>query len=298
MPDLRESFVAVGVTDSLESRAAVQYAVQAAVKRRTILVVVHAADTTEPKPTRARRVLPEEEPDELVARVLSTVEVPPSLTVRSLVSTAPAGELLRRIAGQAGLLVLGRHRFQLSDLQLGSSVVSAVAAQSRCPVVVTPAAVRYGDHPGQPVAVAVEAGGQGEEARSALLRVAFAEAELRATSLTVVQALPSHLWGTRWEQDASSVEDSVNRERAAHPRTAVRVVRSTAPTVESLVDQSRLAAALVVERSRHHGRVVSWKRSTTHALLDRTQCPLLVVPQDALEPAARVDARVLVRNGC
>ncbi|HVV29843.1 MAG TPA: universal stress protein [Mycobacteriales bacterium] len=184
----------------------------------------------------------------------------PGLEVTLETSVDPPIPVLTERSGQARLVVLGSAgRGAVGDL-LAASTGTALAARSRCPVVVVRGTQ---DRPDLPVVAAVDGG----PACDAVLAAAFDEAESREVPLVAVHvdASPPGILRTRRTVDAWA---------AKFPAvTAHWMVQHDHPRTH-LLGQAAGAQLLVAGRRGHRlGR-------TGRALLHHCGCPLLIVPEN------------------
>jgi nucleotide-binding universal stress UspA family protein len=267
--------VAVGVDGTAEAMYAAQWAVEAAHRRHLEVLVANAYELSMVSPELAPEVIGAilRAAERVVNEAESQLVVPPTMKVRTLVELASPVTMLLRLSATGALVVLGSHHFNLIDRLLSGPVASAVAAQALCPVVIVPGgkAPTRGDI--RPVVVALD----GETAATAPLDFAFAEAELRGCSVIALHAFAMRNARSDEGRRASLAEVLAGHE-GSHPGVPVRTLFIPAEPEDAIIDSS-LSAALVVVGRPHRARLGSWSRSVAKAVLDRTHCPLVVVPQ-------------------
>ncbi|MEV7281625.1 universal stress protein [Streptomyces sp. NPDC093111] len=279
----------VGVDGSDASLAAVDWAVDEALRHALPLRIVHASLWE-----RYEGGVPDAYADRPSGR-LHTEYIVGSAADRALLRALglalttdvlpedPAGALLREGRDAALLVVASRGRGEFADLLLGS-VSLAVAARASCPVVVV-----RGD--GQ--ALAARHGrvllGVGEhDADSPAVRFALREAAARDAELDAVRAWrrPAHLplpdGGTDTHEEARA-SDGLDEalDAGVHEHPGVRVLRSTVegPAHRALVERSAAADLLVVGARRRDGLLGLELGRVAHRALHHASCPVAVVPQ-------------------
>ncbi|WP_433519330.1 universal stress protein [Nonomuraea sp. CA-143628] len=277
--------IIVGVDGSMTARAAVEWAVNDALRMGEPLRIVHAVDRS---PYQIGRFPNAALPDVLLreghrilreALALARERQPDVEVMTRDVEGAPA-EVLREQAREASEIVLGSRGLGGFAGALLGSVSTHVAGQVGCPVVVV-----RGDH--RPVRGEVVVGVDDSPACEAALAYAFRQAELRGAALRVVHAwqLPVHAYapGVPYEMDEvriaqhQIVRDRVGTFKRGYPR--VRVVEDVQPAqpVEALTDASAGADLLVVG-SHGHGTVGAMLLgSVSRGVLHHTRCPVAVV---------------------
>jgi nucleotide-binding universal stress UspA family protein len=116
----------------------------------------------------------------------------------------------------------------------------------------------------------------GETAATSTLDFAFAEAELRRCSVVALHAF-SVREALSDQGRRTSLAEVLGGHEQSHPDVPVRTLFIPAEPEDAIIDSS-LSAALVVVGRPHRRRLGSWSRSVAKAVLDRTHCPLVVVP--------------------
>ena len=274
-----DTHVLVGVDGGPQALAAARYAVHAAAIRKIDLLVAHGSTmpvSTLPMPAElVDTVLVDAHA--LVDRVVAQLNVPPTMVVERLVETAPALALLRRMATNAELVVVGQDARGLVERLVQGNITSALAAQATCPVVVVPAYPPADAR--RPVTVALD----GETAAESALRFAFDEAALRQVELTVLHATPLDCLPSEALEDEVTLAEILASWKADRPDVDVRTVVLPGDPAELIVAASRHAGLMVVGRPHASGRMRRhlpghWSRSVAKAVVDRSQCPLTVVP--------------------
>jgi nucleotide-binding universal stress UspA family protein len=276
--------VAVGVDGTPESVQAAQWAVQAAHLRHLDVLVVNAYEVPMISPELAPEAIQviRSAAERVVKEVLSQLNVPPTMHVRTLVELASPVALLLRVSATATLVVLGAHHFNLIDRLLSGSITSAVAAEADCPVVVVPGTRASTAATARSVVVALD----GETAATSTLDFAFAEAELRRCSLVALHAIAVREALSDQGHRTSLAEVLAGHEQI-HPDISVQTLFIPGEPEDAIIDQSWAAAVMVVGRP-HRRRLGSWSRSVAKAVLDHTHCPLVVVPQMSEKTGHRV----------
>jgi nucleotide-binding universal stress UspA family protein len=274
--------VVVGVDGSPESVEAARFAAHEAAIRGLELLVVHACVTGSGRSRRGVAVADGRPAtgQALVDEALSHVRVAPKTKVRTVVEAASAGALLRAVSDDAALLVLGQHQFDLATGRLTGQVARAVGASARCPVVVVPAGwtrtVAGSAHLGpRPIVVAVG----GRSSGTAVLQVAFEEAELRQASVLILHASTRADLGTsQGAASARNLAEIVAGQHQDHPDVSIDYRVVPAPSVLAWVDASSRASLMVLGRPQSPCGYRSWQHSVARAMLHQARCPLVVVP--------------------
>lgn len=179
------------------------------------------------------------------------------------------------------LVVQRRHAARLRRLVSGSTV-AALAARSPVPVVAVPE-LWSGPRATPHVTVALGEHDTGLN-ESGLLSWAFAEAEDRGASLTVL-----HAWFLAEVTDAAGVADVpalVAPWRESHPTVDVRVDVPHLRPADALLRASRHSDLLLVGRRPVHG-LQPHLGSVVRAALRESQCPVVVVGAAAHRTSSR-----------
>lgn len=284
--------VVVGYDASRESAAAVRWAASAAARTSRRLEVVHvwgfagregggAGDSWLGQQVRAQV---QEVADEGAALAR---EAAPEVEVQALVAHGPPAAVLVRLAAGARLVVLGRHGAGRAVGTLIGSVTSGVLHHAPCAVAVVPEGVRPGGSTG-PVVV----GFDGSPGGFGALETACEEALAHGTGVDVVTTWSStgetssvSYWVLAYpnRSPAEVALDDAERvlERARSWSASRHDVEVSCDVVEGR------AADVLVRRSRHASLVVVGTRgrggftslvlgSTSRAVVQRAQCPVLV----------------------
>jgi nucleotide-binding universal stress UspA family protein len=284
--------VIAAVDGSDDSLRALEWALDAARRRRASLRVVHAREY-------ALWVRPEilaagqPEPDRVLAHVRSRLEGRADQPVTEYVALdGPPAVLLPGLGSDAQLMVFGsRGRGGFASLLLGSNGLAA-ARDAGCPVVVVPRPGREVHEselvgPGPRVVVGLHTDSPNDEA----LAFAFAEAARREARVQVVAAYP---WPVRAGDFAPSMimdQDAVESETRTladgfvaphverHPEVPVDLYAAPGDAAGHLVAASKDADLVVV--GRHRRRLLASARmmgSVTQAVLLHAASPVAVVP--------------------
>ena len=268
--------VLVAVDGSHAAEAAVTVAARLAAAHRTALDVVHVVGA----PIAPHR--PGGDP--LPAAVALAGAVAPGLAVRPLARTGAATSVLRDLARDYAVVVLGsRGHGVLADTAVGSHAIDLAGAIG-CPLlVVRPGADRL--RRGGPVVAALA----GDGSDPAVLDFAFAEAALRGVGLVAVHArsrrpfsvgrlLLAVVAPTASPTPAESVADELAPWRSWHPEVDVHIdVRPGNPAAAVL--ETARGASLLVLGSRGRGpRAGLVLGSVSQAVLHHAHCPVALVP--------------------
>lgn len=288
--------VAVAVDGSEDSLRALDWAVDAARRRRTALRVCHVrhyAAWTQPGAPMTLPPPPDEDPvlGDARARLEKTAD---GTDVEYAGLDGAPGALLPELGAEAELLVLGsRGRGGFRSLLLGSNGMTA-ARDAECPVVIVPRPGREVDGPSPGPGPRVVVGLNVDSPDDAALALAFTEAALRDARLQVVAAYPwpAQAWAAPGELLPTDIDQgAVEREirtltdgflaahRQRHPEVRVEAYPAPGDAAGHLVAASRDAELVVV--GRHRRRLLAPARmlgSVTHAVLLHAASPVAVVP--------------------
>ncbi len=271
------SSVVVGIDGSMESRVAAQYALDAAAARHRDVLVVHSyqpawpvAPVSGPHPPSMRTFA-----IRLVEETLAGLVVHPSVSVETRVDSRAPVELLREISENAALLVIGQHHFSITEQLLVGTVASPLAASSVCPVVVVPGSWSRDRTGPRPIVVALD----GESSATAALDFAFDEAELRKSEVIALHAAPVYELASFNSLEQAAIGEILAGQKQDHPDIPVKTLMVSGEASDRIVEASRVADLLVIGRPHHHRPVTLWTRSVAHAVLSRSACPLVIVPQ-------------------
>lgn len=212
------------------------------------------------------------------------------LTIGAQYETGSASEILIDRTAEARLLVLGtRGHGEFTGLIVGS-VTRAVVAHAHCPTVVVPRPPEELPDPAGVADAPVVVGVDGSPSGDAALDVAFIEAERRGVELVAV-----HVWSDASVQPALGSRPSdphwsgIQREEeerlgevvapgaARHPEIWVRQVVERENPVTVLARWSARAQLVVIGTRGRGGFTGLLMGSTSHALMHRAQCPLMIV---------------------
>ncbi|MEV4426231.1 universal stress protein [Streptomyces sp. NPDC053792] len=288
-----DSPVVVGVDGSDASLAALDWAVDEAVRHGRPLRIVHASLWE-----RYEGVVPARTMDRPSGQVLAENIVgvaaerarrrAPGLALTAdVLAEDPSGALLRE-GQESMLLVVGsRGRGDLADLLLGS-VGLVVAARAHGPVVVVRGDRQALEARHQRILLGIG----DHDVDAPAVRFAFREAAVRGAELDVVRAWrrPAHEPvdhlllsgepGTYSEQRASELLDKA-LEATAGEYPDVRLRRSTVegPAHRELTDRSAAADLLIVGVRRRDRLVGLELGRVAHRALHHASCPVAVVPQ-------------------
>jgi nucleotide-binding universal stress UspA family protein len=195
------------------------------------------------------------------------------MRVDQLVVQGDPARVLAEVQASASVVVIGRHHTRFLPQFLAPSVASVVAANAVQPVIVVPPGWNVRGLINSPIVVALD----GETAADAVLAFAFAEAVFRKASVWALHTVPAALDGPGSDAERANLGEILAGDRQDHPDVAVRMRLVPGDPVEQIVRLST-AAGLVVVGEPHRFGGGSWARSVARAVLDRTNCPLAIVP--------------------
>lgn len=272
--------IAVGITDSAASNAALAWAAARARRLRTPLVIVHVLDDR----WMSGEALPyidvlRESGLELLGEAAKRVrDGAPDLQVSSELLEGGIGSSLGSYSANVSMLVLGTSshpRGALTDRALQA------AATAQCPVAV----VGAGQEAGRGVVVGVD----GSEEATQAVAFAAAEADALGEELTVAYAftgpnrwikagLPSSRFaGHVLEEEQIVLSETVAGLRQDHPGLVVHGLLETVLEPADALVEAAADARLLVVGSRGRGSVSRFLLgSTAHAVLSRPPCPTVI----------------------
>lgn len=287
--------VVAGVDGTRASLRAVAWGAEEAALRKEPLFIVNAfgipdAFYGEALPPSGWLTARRDESENIVRDAAAVIEQrhPGLEIVQESTMEAPISVLLER-SGEARMIVLGSAgRGVLGDLLAGSTA-SALVARAKCPVLVT----RGEDRPEGPVVVGVDGSPAGEPA----LALAFEEASLRDAPLVAVHvwrdADPTGVFASARAAygDLEPLRDAETRVltealagwREKFPQVSVREVVEEDRPRQHLLAWSRTARVVVVGSRGRGGFTGLLLGSTSQALVQHAECPVLVARSEDSE---------------
>ncbi|RAG83347.1 universal stress protein [Streptacidiphilus pinicola] len=283
--------VIAGVDGSPESVAAARWAAGAAARLRTDLLLLHVGDwpvhvahgaTFEVHQGRIR--------DLLRSAAAEAGRDHPGLAVRTATTAGDPIVCLVEAGTQVELLVLGsRGQGAFQGLLVGSTAL-AVAARSRCPVVLVRADQPFGSAVSVPEVVV---GVDSKDSSAVLLEFAIEAAARMKTGVRVVHAWspPPHWFGggtadadaehaQAQHAEVDRLEEILEPWRSAHPGVELIPATRVGSAAEILTEEARRASLVVVGRhDRRHGGI-GRLGAVAHAVIHYARCPVAVVPRD------------------
>lgn len=288
--------VVVGVDGSESASTAVVWAARTAAGRKVPLVlvsVVHVPAYYYSEPYLARGYSDDLKNegrahlDGAAVLARSVAEDLGPLEVETKLHEGRIADILLQYAADATMIVLGSRGLGEFTGALLGSVTRAVASHSTAPVAVVRGRTLDGRPPSQgPVVVGVD----GSEVSEAAVAVAFAEASARGASLVAVNvwsdvSVQPSLGATASDPHWSGIqaaEEAVLSERLAgwlerYPDVNVQRVVSRDRPVRVLSEYSEQAQLLVVGSHGRGGFKGMVLGSTSNALMNTADCPVLIV---------------------
>ncbi|MFI5623623.1 universal stress protein [Nocardioides sp. NPDC051685] len=276
--------VVVGVDGSERNRAAIYYAVAAALATGRPLMLVGVVDVGLPDQPEA-----DEAPGHewlLLEDIREGVMAEhPRLSVRTLVRFGHPVSALLASVGEDDLLVVGKRGMGPSrSMRIGTTALR-IAARASSPLVVVPPWWRVGSHHVGTVVVGVDPAADEEKA----LRMAFLEAMRSGAALRVVSAVdlrPMLVWDKvlgaplyrQWEQrSVASLAQLVGPFREEFPGVAITVVRDHGHAADVLTDHSGDPQLIVLGRDHPDGLSIGLG-AVAREVLNVADVPVLVVP--------------------
>lgn len=284
----------VGVSGSLESDAAVDWAADFAATSHRDLVVVHTVAYVEARRT-AEGVVEDEGAATEAGRPLVAAATEratghhPGLTASGVVEVGDPASVLLAHAATASVLVVGARQREAGRLHRSTS--HTVARHAPCPVVVVPVAPDGPGALGQRVVVGVD----GSPASRGAAEFAFEYASLAdlpvavlhgswerfARGSAVLRLLSRDEEHDSTEEERLTIAETIAGLPEAYPDVEFHDVHRSTDPGEALIEASE-SARLVVVGARHHGDALSLVlRSVSTSLVAHAHCPVAVVHRDA-----------------
>jgi nucleotide-binding universal stress UspA family protein len=284
-----ERTVVVGVDGSPEALVAARYAVaQAALRGLDVQLVYSYPLPLTDVPVSGSYIDDFRKAGQSVVEdAVAALEVPPTVTVSTLVAETLPAVLMQQLSRTAALVVVGQHATTWYDRLGRGSVASPLAHHSGCPVVVVPPTWRPDQQGAGHVLVALD----GEATCMAALDFAFDEAALLGSQVVALHACPD---ATPAQAEAAerNVADLLARARARRAGVPARALTVRGDAQHVILAAARSAALLVVGLPHTEGLVV-WSRSVARRVMTTVECPMVVVPRRRQAPVtlrARTDA--------
>ena len=287
--------IVVGIDGSDSSMAALAWAAKEADRRELPLHVVHAWSIPLPPVSMGPAImhpgddqLREAAQAVLDQAVASAHSSAPTVEIVAELSAGPPASILLKKSEDAAMLIVGRSGLDsFSEFFLGS-ISMQVVTHADCPVAVVgeaPAEIESGPDAGR-----VVVGIDGSELSDDAARVAVEAASIRGVGLTLL-----HVWNApaydvsgvvtsstllleeAQQDELRAMAETVDglQEKFPDVRVATRLTQGKPSKV--LADASRGAELVVVGSRGHGGFAKLLLGSTSHTLLHRTQCPVIVV---------------------
>ncbi len=284
--------IVVGIDGSPASDAALDWALEDAVRRRRSIHLFSAGERRMPGGEAA--IYDFELVQVIADEALAKAEAVLDAAVARAAAAAPDLEVTREsnlegpaaalvgLSGRADTLVIGhRGHGRLIGALLGS-VAHQVAGHASCPVVV----VRHAGEPGAAAVTrrGVVVGVDGSVASEAAIAFAFEEASSRGSDLHVVKTwwtstsgLTASLKVDYQETERLAVSESLVGWADKFPDVVVHVTVPMGPPVSTLTRSAADAELLVVGSRGHGGFLRLAMGSVSHGVLQHASCPVAVV---------------------
>ncbi|GAA4607358.1 nucleotide-binding universal stress UspA family protein [Actinoplanes octamycinicus] len=263
--------VLVGVDGSPESLRVVRDAAEEAARRRWNLRIMHVVDVpAEPGA-----------PERIVTRAAEQARrSAPRVSLDTAVVIGDPARVLVDGSRIADLLVVGE---PAGRIRPGGSVPARVAATAGCPILV----LRGHSHAGGPVVAGVDGSPRGQPT----LRLAAAEADRRGVELVALHAWRepdatplgdtaplSHLTRPAEIEHRRLLADAVAGIAEEYPQVSLRRDARRGSARRLLLACSRVAELVVVGRRGRYRIDALEPTSVSRHLVERSACPVLVVP--------------------
>lgn len=301
--------VVVGVDGTPGSAGALRYAVAEAVRRDVPLRLVHVLPVAAPVwPGVPMSGVAGSEFRDVAGAILdesvaAVRDLAPDLEVVTRLSAGSRSGAVVEASEDAQLVVVGRETQHGVDRILVGAVTAAVAAHAHCDVAVVPS-FWSGEHPRGRVVVAMKSRANAP----AVLGEAFAQAQRRGASLTIVTAweLPDpyldrievRTHSDDWEEEGRRViEEVLTSWRADHADVPVDVRVQHGRATEVLLAASRDSDLLILSRRHHAIPPFGHLGGVAHAILRVSDVPVIVVPYTDAHDDPAEDVLLLEESG-
>jgi nucleotide-binding universal stress UspA family protein len=275
------SRVVVGVDDSPAAIDVVRYALTLAHERRLDLVLAHAwtfpwaagyftAGDVSAIGSDARAS---------TTALLQQLDIPAGMNVEVVLAQQPAIPFLRRLSRTSTLMVVGRHE-RWAERLLDGDVSSALASSSFCPLVTVPLGWTTPDTTAGSVLVCLD----GDTSAVGALEFAFAEADTSGRDLVVFHAIELHNGADSVESERRDIAEITAGWQERYPGVSVRYELGLDDAGKAISLASQTASLVVVGTPHSHRIAWSWLYSLARSVVDRIDCPLVVVPAEPSAP--------------
>jgi nucleotide-binding universal stress UspA family protein len=273
----RRRLIVVGVDDSAEAEAAARWAIREAELRKDDVLLVNAyeAPTLPPRARATAIARGRQERQALLDKVAGTLTVPSTMHLEQLIEIGSPGYLLPRLSEQAELSVLGQDHPALSGHMPLGHVANTVASLSRHPVVAVPRAWTPLASDRRPIAVAID----GHHPSTSTLGYAFTEASLHQAPILVVHSAPLTQLASGEADIQLNLAEILAGWKADYPDIDVETLLLAGAPRETVATVSADAQLLVVGIPYRGREWTRWIRSVARAVLQRSVCPVAVIPQ-------------------
>lgn len=209
--------------------------------------------------------------------VMSELDIPDRMHVGVVTSQEPVIPFLRKLSESARLLVIGRHEYW-AERALDGDVSSALATKAACPVVTVPRRSRATSLGSGPVVICLD----GNIGASESLQFAFEEADRSDRTLVVFHAVGPHADPDAVAADRRDIAEITAGWQERFPSVLVTHATAIDDRADAIIAASDGASMVVVGSP--HRPTWSWLYSLARTVLNRVDCPLVVVPQHASAP--------------
>lgn len=168
---------------------------------------------------------------------------------------------------EAGAVIVGSRGSGAFRGSVVGSISGSVAAQAYCPTIVIPPGASVDHDATGPLVV----GFDGSEPAFRAARLAISAATVEGRSVRLVQA------ETGVTSPDEPLDDAVDELRADHPDVEVELITVEGDAVQALTDASREGAFLIMASQGHRGVPGFLLGSTTRALVQEAQSPVIVL---------------------
>lgn len=202
--------------------------------------------------------------DQQVARLS---KVAPDAVVEAEALVAHPVSALIAASHEAGAVVLGTRGVGAYQGSVIGSISGAVAASAHCPTVIITSNAPSAFDPDGPIVV----GFDGSEPALGAARLAVSAAAAEGRSVRLIQA---EVGKTSPDEPLDHLVEDL---RSGHPEVEIELIASEGSAVGALTSASRSAAFVVVASQGHRGVPGFLLGSTTRALVQSAQAPVIVL---------------------
>jgi nucleotide-binding universal stress UspA family protein len=258
--------IVVGVDDSPDASKALDWAVSWAAAVGSPVRMI-ASEAVPPGRTAESPGLGDQARAAIDLQVARLRKVAPNAQVETEALVAHPVSALIAASQEAGAVVLGTRGVGAYQGSVIGSISGAVAASAHCPTIIITSSAPSAYDPDGPIVV----GFDGSESALGAARLAVSAAAAEGRSIRLLQA---EVGTTSPDEPLDGLVDEL---RGEHPDVEIELTASEGSAVGALTSASRSAAFVVVASQGHRGVPGFLLGSTTRALVQSAQAPVIVL---------------------